>query len=80
MTETLLTHTPIHMCEEDLEAVQRLKTIFARASQTKSDVQIKATMIWMPPRVQTTKPDQDTNKARMAALQELATQPRVNIS
>ena len=32
MTETLRTHTPINMCEEDIEALQRLETIFARAA------------------------------------------------
>ena len=42
MTEALRAHTPINMCEEDLEALQRLKTIFARAAWTNSDVQIKS--------------------------------------
>ena len=78
ITETLCTHAPINMCEEDLENLQRLETIFARASQTNSDVKIKTTPIRTPPRVQTTTPDQDTNKARTAALQELDTQPRVH--
>ena len=77
MTETIHTHTPIKMCEEDLEALQCFKTIFARASRTNSDVQIKATPIRTPPRVQTTTPDKDTNKAHTASLQELTTQPRV---
>ena len=38
MTETLRTYTPIKMCKEDLEALQRLETIFSRAAQTNSDV------------------------------------------
>ena len=38
MTETLRTHTPINMCEEDLEALRRLKTIFARAARKNIDV------------------------------------------
>ena len=67
----------INMCEEDLEALQRLGTIFARVAQTNSDVQIRRTPIRTPPRVQTKTPDQDTNKASTAALKELATQPRV---
>ena len=75
MTETLHTHTPINTCEEDLEALRRLKTIFARAARTNTDVQIKATPIRTPPRVLTTTPDQDTNKTRTASLQERAPQP-----
>ena len=77
MTETLHTHTPINMYKENLEALQRLETIFARAARTNRDVQIKSTPIRTPPGVQRTTPDQDTNKARTEALQELATQPRV---
>ena len=69
MTETLRTHTPINICEEDLEALQSLETILARAARTNSEVQIKATPIRTPPRVQTTTPKQDTNKARTAALE-----------
>ena len=69
MTETLHTHTPIKMCEEDLEALQRLETIFARTSRTNRNVQIKSTPIQTPPRVQMITPDQDTNKARTEALQ-----------
>ena len=77
MIETLCTHTSINMCKEDLEALQRLETIFARAARTNSDVQIKATPIRTPPKVHTIAHDQDINKARTSALQELATQPRV---
>ena len=77
MTETLRTHTPNNMCEEDLEALQRLETIFARVARTNRDVQIKAMPIRPSPRVQTTTPNQGTNKSRTAALQELAAQPRV---
>ena len=77
MTDTLRTHTPINMCEEDLEALRRLETIFTRAAQKNTEVQIKATPIRKPPRVLTTTPDQETNKTRMASLQERATQPRV---
>ena len=77
MTEALRAHTPINMCEEDLEALQHLETIFSRAARTNTDVQIKATPIRTPPRVLTTTPDQDTKKTRTASLQERATQPRV---
>ena len=42
MMKTLRTHTPINMCKEDPEALQRLVTIFARAARTNSDVQIKS--------------------------------------
>ena len=77
MTETLRNHTPISMCEDDLEALRHLKTIFTRSAQTNSDVQIKPTPIRTPPRVQTTTPEQDTNKARTEALEELDTQTGV---
>ena len=78
MAETLRTHTPINMCKEDLEAPQRLETIFSRAARTNTNVQIKATPIRTPPRVLTKTPNQDTNKTRMASLQELSTQPSVH--
>ena len=69
MTETLQTHTPINMYEEDLEALRRLKTILTRAAQTNTDVKIKATPMRNPPRVLTTTPDKDTNKTCTASLQ-----------
>ena len=65
------------MCEEDLEDLQRLETIFARVERKNSDAQIKSAPIQMSPRVQMTMPEQDTSKARTAALEELATQTRV---
>ena len=73
MTETLCTHTPINICEEDLEALQRLETIVAKAARTNSDVHIQATPIQTPPRVQTTPSDQDTNKTCTASLQKRST-------
>ena len=78
ITETICTHTPINMCEEDLEALQCLETIFSMEARKKSDVQIKATLIRTPQRVQKTTTNQDTKKACTTALQELATQPRVH--
>ena len=77
MTEKIRTHTPINMCKDDIEALQRTKTIFSRAARKNSDVQIKATPIWTPPRVLTKTPNQDTYKTRTSSLQERATQPRV---
>ena len=77
MTDTLRNHTPINMCEDYLEALQRLETIFTRAAATNTNIQIKATSIRTPPRVITTTPNLDTNKTRTASLQERATQPRV---
>ena len=53
MTETLRNQTPINMCEEDLEPLRRLETIFTRAV-TNTNIQIKATLIQTPPRVLTT--------------------------
>ena len=61
------------MCEEDLEALQRLETIFARAARINSEAQIKKTPIRTPPRVKTITPNQDTNKSHMSSLQDLAT-------
>ena len=65
------------MCKEDLEALQRLDTILARAARTNSDAQIKPTPIRTSPRVKPKTPEQDTNKAHTTALEEIATQPRV---
>ena len=77
MTETLRTHTPINMCEEDLEALRLLDTIFTREARTNTNVQIKEITIWTPTRVITTTPNQDTKKTRTASLQEHTTQPRL---
>ena len=38
MTETLRNHTPINMCEDDLEALRRLETIFTRAAATNTNI------------------------------------------
>ena len=62
MIETLLNHTPINMCEDDLEALQLLETIFTRAAATNTNSQIKATTKRTPPRVLPTTPNLDTNK------------------
>ena len=62
MTETLRNHTPINMCEDDLEALRLLETIFTRAAATNTNIQIKATPIRTPPRVLPTTPNLDTNK------------------
>ena len=80
MTETLRNHTPINMCEDDLEAMRLLETIFTRAAQTNTSIQITETPIRTPPRVLTTTPNLDTNKTRTASLQERATQRRVQQS
>ena len=77
MTETLHNHTPINMCEDDLEALSRLEKIFTRAAATNTNSQINATPIRTPPRVLPTTPNLDTNKTRTASLQECTTQPRV---
>ena len=77
MTETLRDHTPINMCEDDLESLRLLETIFTKASATNTNLLIKATMIRTPPRVLPTTPNLDTTKTRTASLQERATQPRV---
>ena len=77
MTETLCNHMPINMCEDNLEALRRLGTIFTRVAETNTNIQIKATLIRTPPRVLPTTPNLDTNKTRTASLQERATQPRV---
>ena len=77
MTKTLQNHTPINMYEDNLEALQRLETIFTRAAATNTNIQIKATPMQMPPRVLTTASNLDTNKTRIASLHECVTQPRL---
>ena len=62
MTETLRNHTPINMCEDDLEALRLLETIFTREAATNTNIQIKETPIRTPPRVLPTAPNLDTNK------------------
>ena len=77
MTETLHNHTPINMCEDDLEALRRLETNFTREAATNTNSQIKATPMRTPPRVLPTTPNLDTNKTQTASLQERTAQPRV---
>ena len=62
MIETLRNHTPINMCEDDIEALRLLETIFTRAAATNTNIQIKATPIRTPPSVLPTTPNLDTNK------------------
>ena len=40
MTDMLCNHLPINMCEDDLEALRRLKEIFTRAAATNTNSQI----------------------------------------
>ena len=62
MTETLHNHTPIKVCKDDLEALRRLETTFARVAATNTNIQIKETPIQKPPRVLPTTPNLDTKK------------------
>ena len=77
MTEKLRNHMPINMCEDDLEALRRLETIFTREAATNTNSQIKATPMRTPPRVIPTTPNLYTNKTQTASLQERTTQPTV---
>ena len=77
MTETLRKHTPINICEDDVEALRCLETIFTRAATTSNNSQTKATPMRTPPRVLPTTPNLDINKTQTVSLQERTTQPRV---